>query len=391
MEDAQAYADYPLNCSWPDEAGLNASGDIGGYYGEDCVWPPPPRPYQLHWTIKLAWSLLYGLMLSVATVGNSTVIWIVLAHRRMRTVTNYFLVNLSVADLLMALLNCAFNFAFMLNSDWPFGGVYCSASNFVANVTVASSAFTLAAISLDRYMAIVRPLQHRMTRRRALLALLAVWVASAALAGPCLVFSTTVTRTYAGGEESRICFLEWPDGHYPQSLTDYVYNVVFLCVTYLVPVTAMAVCYGLMGRELWGDRGIGEKTARQQEAVRSKRKVVRMLVLVVAIFASCWLPYHAYFIYAYHDPAVASSWYVQHLYLGFYWLAMANAGVNPAIYYWMNNRFRLYFQRALCRLCCSCATASKQREAQMGLTYFRNTPHSNSETTRRMRANEEGG
>ncbi|XP_047120050.1 tachykinin-like peptides receptor 86C [Schistocerca piceifrons] len=92
-----------------------------------------------------------------------------MAHRRMRTVTNYFLVNLSVADLLMALLNCAFNFAFMLNSDWPFGGVYCSASNFVANVTVASSAFTLAAISLDSSMATVDPtqqLKHHMAHRQ---------------------------------------------------------------------------------------------------------------------------------------------------------------------------------------------------------------------------------
>lgn len=74
----------------------------------------------------------------------------VLAHRRMRTVTNYFLVNLSVSDLMMSLLNCVFNFIFMLNSDWPFGAVYCTVNNFVANVTVASSVFTLVAISFDR-------------------------------------------------------------------------------------------------------------------------------------------------------------------------------------------------------------------------------------------------
>ena len=74
----------------------------------------------------------------------------VAAHRRMRTVTNYFLVNLSVSDLLMSLLNCMFNFIFMINSDWPFGAVYCTVNNFVANVTVAASVFTLVAISLDR-------------------------------------------------------------------------------------------------------------------------------------------------------------------------------------------------------------------------------------------------
>lgn len=68
----------------------------------------------------------------------------------MRTVTNFFLLNLSLADLLMATLNCVFNFIFMLNSDWPFGAVYCTINNFIANVSVGSSVFTLVAITLDR-------------------------------------------------------------------------------------------------------------------------------------------------------------------------------------------------------------------------------------------------
>jgi tachykinin-like receptor len=50
----------------------------------------------------------------------------------------------------MSLLNCVFNFIFMLNSDWPFGAAYCTVNNFVANVTVAASVFTLVAISMDR-------------------------------------------------------------------------------------------------------------------------------------------------------------------------------------------------------------------------------------------------
>lgn len=74
------------------------------------------------------------------------------AHREMRTTTNYFLLNLSVADLLMSSLNCMFNFIYMLNSDWPFGSVYCSVNNFMGNVTVATSVFTLVAISLNRYV-----------------------------------------------------------------------------------------------------------------------------------------------------------------------------------------------------------------------------------------------
>lgn len=72
------------------------------------------------------------------------------AHRRMRTVTNYFLVNLSLSDLLMSLLNCIFNFISMVNSHWPFGPIYCTVNNFVANLSVAASVFTLVAISVDR-------------------------------------------------------------------------------------------------------------------------------------------------------------------------------------------------------------------------------------------------
>ncbi|KAL1454938.1 hypothetical protein WDU94_009067 [Cyamophila willieti] len=68
----------------------------------------------------------------------------------MRTVTNYYLVNLSLADLFMAVFNCVFNFIYMLYSHWPFGEVYCKMNYFITNITVAASVFTLVAISLDR-------------------------------------------------------------------------------------------------------------------------------------------------------------------------------------------------------------------------------------------------
>ncbi|XP_033316654.1 tachykinin-like peptides receptor 86C isoform X2 [Bombus bifarius] len=133
-------------------------------------------------------------MLLVATGGNVIVIWIVLAHQRMRTVTNYFLVNLSVADLMMSLLNCVFNFIFLLNSDWPFGVAYCTINNFVAHVTVSSSVLTLVTISFDRYMAIMRPLKHHMSRKKTIMIVFLIWVISSTLAVPCLLYSTTESR-----------------------------------------------------------------------------------------------------------------------------------------------------------------------------------------------------
>ncbi|CAH4038252.1 unnamed protein product [Pieris brassicae] len=256
-----------------------------------------------------SWICLFAAMLAVAIGGNAIVIWIVTAHRRMRTVTNYFLVNLSFADLMMSLLNCLFNFIYMLHSDWIFGVRYCKLSNFIANVTVAASVFTLTGISFDR--------------------------------------SKGTLRT--------ACLLSWPDGLPDVSYMDFMYQVLFFIVTYAVPMMGMTFFYSAMGRVLWGSRSIGELTQRQLDSIRSKRKVVKMFILVIVIFGLCWLPYHSYFIFTHFYPSVLYMKYIQHVYLGFYWLAMANAMVNPIIYYWMNAKFRSYFRTAiLCRWRDSC-------------------------------------
>lgn len=67
-----------------------------------------------------------------------------------------------------------------------------------------------------------------------------------------------------------------------------------------------------------------------------------MFILVIVIFGFCWLPYHSYFIYTHFDSSILYKKYIQHVYLGFYWLAMANAMVNPIIYYWMNAKLVMF-------------------------------------------------
>lgn len=296
---------------------------------------------------KAAWTTVFTLMILTAAGGNCIVIWIVTAHRRMRSVTNYFLVNLSTADLLLTLFNCFFNSVYMIERHWPFGKLYCTISNFIANATVSASVFTLTGISCDRYLAIVHPLHPRISKTWSLITITFIWTASIILAMPCLLYSTTVTANY-GGRELTGCILIWPDNKLIESKFDVIYQMVFLILTYIVPIILMTVSYSVMGKVLWGSRSIGEMTQRQIDSIRSKRKVVKMFILVVFIFGICWLPYHGYFIYIFFDPYIIYKSYTQHLYLGFYWFAMSNAMVNPLIYYWMNARFRQYFNKVIC-------------------------------------------
>lgn len=104
----------------------------------------------LPWYQQAFWTLLFGLVVIIAAGGNLIVIWIVLVHRRMRTVTNYFIVNLSIADTMVSVLNVVFNFVYMIDGNWPFGEAYCKFSNFISILSVAASVFTLMAISIDR-------------------------------------------------------------------------------------------------------------------------------------------------------------------------------------------------------------------------------------------------
>ena len=54
----------------------------------------------------IAWTTAFSVILVASILGNTLVLWTVLAHRRMWSLTNYFLVNLAVADLGMAVFNC---------------------------------------------------------------------------------------------------------------------------------------------------------------------------------------------------------------------------------------------------------------------------------------------
>lgn len=102
------------------------------------------------WRIAL-WSVAYSVVLAVAVFGNLIVIWIILAHKRMRTVTNYFLLNLAFSDASMAAFNTLINFIYAAHGEWYFGEAYCKFHNFFPVTSVFASIYSMTAIAVDRW------------------------------------------------------------------------------------------------------------------------------------------------------------------------------------------------------------------------------------------------
>ena len=103
--------------------------------------------------------------------GNIMVVRVVHKNRRMRTITNYLIINMALADLLTTVFNMlpTLYWIFSGSDVWAIGGsigdVLCKLLGFAQPVSIAVSVFTLCAIAFDRFFAIFRPLKRVITFR----------------------------------------------------------------------------------------------------------------------------------------------------------------------------------------------------------------------------------
>ncbi|XP_053856791.1 substance-P receptor [Vidua macroura] len=307
---------------------LNAS--LNESWANPFVQPP--------WQVAL-WAVAYALIVVVAVVGNAVVMWIILAHKRMRTVTNYFLVNLAFAEAAMAALNTVVNFSYAVHNEWYFGPAYCRFHNFFPIAAVFASIYSMTAIALDRYMAIIHPLRPRLSAAatKALIGL--IWLLALLLAFPQGYFS--VTAELPG---RLVCLVEWPEPGGAMSGKTYHFSMTVLL--YLLPLLVIGCAYAAVGRTLWASAIPGDSSDRYHEQVSAKRKVVKMMIMVVCTFALCWLPYHVYFTLQYLQPQWYLQSFIQQVYLAVMWLAMSSTMYNPIIYCCLNDRFRVGFKHA---------------------------------------------
>lgn len=181
--------------------------------------------------------LLYALIFVLSIGGNALVVAVLLLHRRLRTVTNSFLLSLALSDLLLALCCMPFTLLPNLMGTFIFGEAVCKLMAYLmgtqraregcaapcraapccavtaarpAGVSVSVSTFSLVAIAIERHSAICNPLQSRawQTRSHACRVIAGTWLLSALLMLPYAVYSTT--RALPTRPPVTQCIHDWP-------------------------------------------------------------------------------------------------------------------------------------------------------------------------------------
>ncbi|CAH1405342.1 unnamed protein product [Nezara viridula] len=122
-----------------------------------------------------------GFIIMAALFGNLLVIVSVMRHRKLRVITNYFVVSLALADMLVAIWAMCFNLSVETTGRWLFGYFMCDVWNSLDVYFSTVSILHLCCISVDRYYAIVQPLDYPliMTQRKLVIMLAVVWCSPA--------------------------------------------------------------------------------------------------------------------------------------------------------------------------------------------------------------------
>jgi len=294
----------------------------------------------------------FSCILALSTVGNLVFAYVIISSKSssaphdsddvfgfiaLKSVTNYLLVNLSIADLLITWLCVPLQMTVLSLRWFPFGRAMCHIISIVQPAAICASSFTLVAICSERYLSILRPLRPRLQNWPAVVIL--VWVASLVVVIPDVLFTNyKVPEGDPRGKPQ--CYKEQRE----EDLLETIYDAAILLLQYLVPVLVMAYTNGMIAFTLWKKREIGEVQSsqlqtRKNQMLKSKRKMIVMLMVVATVYTACYFPINIVWLVLSSTLTLPHSTF-GYIHTVFVWLAYSHTFWNPLIYYSMNAKVR---------------------------------------------------
>uniref|UniRef100_H2T6N0 Adrenoceptor alpha 1B n=1 Tax=Takifugu rubripes TaxID=31033 RepID=H2T6N0_TAKRU len=342
---------------------------------------PGAAPLDLSRAVPVGMVLAFFIMFAI--VGNILVILAVVCNRHLRIPTNYFIINLAIADLLLGTTVLPVSATLEVLDYWVFGRIFCDIWAAVDVLCCTASIMSLCAISIDRYIGVRYPLQYPMivTEQRALLAMLGVWILSIVISiGPLLGWKQPPSQ------DDTVCVItQEPFYALFSSLGSfYIPLAVILAMYFRVYIVAKRttknleagvmkesqensneltlrihcrnqqiqdLCPSSKGGSGGSSAGRSTLTVKLLKFSREK-KAAKTLGVVVGMFILCWLPFFLALPIGSFNPSLRPP---ETFFKVIFWLGYFNSCLNPIIYPCYSREFK----QVMCRLyqvCCFLGT-----------------------------------
>lgn len=294
--------------------------------------------------LTIALIVLYSIVFFVGLLGNIFVIITVFHYKHMRTLTNVFLVNLAISDLLVVLFCIPITLGTSVYKDYVYGIGMCKLTSFLQGSAISVSSLSLLTISINRFIAIHRPLRARIifSKRRVYFVIVAIWCMSFSVFVPLLMVNEIQNTGIPSFFNRRICSEKWDQPNGKKS-----YDImVFICI-FLIPMLAMVFSYTKISLVLW--RTQDKAITQTRRVILQRRRTVKLLICVVVIFCVCWLPYNITNIWLEFEVSQAGLVVSTQVYPLLQLLGISNSAINPICYCMMSSGFQKAFLRLICR------------------------------------------
>ena len=244
----------------------------------------PPSPYGTQ-EYNIMMVVFLSVVMVLGFIGNSAVFCTLLQRQRQSAcATNSLLMNISVADLLVAVIVIPLSLV-RIFYNWPLGHFLCHTLAPFQDVIACVSVVSHTVIAMERYRAIVEPFKRRLSTRGAKQAIVIIWLLCCTAIG--LPMALVLRVSIEGG--ALRCKAQWSS-----DLSRQIFEVYLVLVFMLLPLAIQTYAYiyivKTVDREIIASAESGTDQERLLKAAMSKARVVKMLILLVVAFYLLSLP-----------------------------------------------------------------------------------------------------
>lgn len=280
----------------------------------------------------------YSLLMLVSAIGNLTVLKTIIQQRRRASTPriNIMLMHLAIADLLVTFLMMPIDITWAATVRWVFGETFCRIGAFLRVFGLYLSSFIIICISIDRYLAVLKPMSLYHYDYRGKIMISIAWIASIICSFPQSIIYHMERHPIEKGFEQ--CVTLHAFSTRSQELA-YLYSCMI--IMYCLPLCVIVFCYTSIIREIHRQSSANNMNTFRRSGLgalgAAKTKTLKMTITIVVVFLICWTPYYIISVWFWTDSHSARQvdYKIQRMLFIF---ASTNSCANPIVYGIFNMR-----------------------------------------------------